>query len=103
MQKSYVKISIFQQVLWFIGTYSSGFIFLWWVRSRRCICLVTWFCYHLIAKLGNKTASLSWPDPYEYVQNLNKSNNDSWTICIQLAIHYKIPVEEILKNMGKIY
>ena len=25
-----------------------------WVRSRRCACLVTWFCYHLIAKPGNK-------------------------------------------------
>ena len=35
-----------------------------WVMSRRCGCLVTWFCYHLIAKPGNKTAALSWPDPY---------------------------------------
>ena len=35
-----------------------------WVRSRRCGCLVTWFCYHLIAKPGNKTAAPSWPDPY---------------------------------------
>ena len=35
-----------------------------WVRSRRCGCLVTWFCYQLIAKLGNKTAAPSWPDPY---------------------------------------
>ena len=25
---------------------------------------VTWFCYQLIAKPGNKTAALSWPDPY---------------------------------------
>ena len=29
-----------------------------WVRSRRCGCLVTWFCYQLIAKPGNET------DPY---------------------------------------
>ena len=35
-----------------------------WVRSRRCSCLVTWFCYQLIAKPGNKTAAPSWPDPY---------------------------------------
>ena len=35
-----------------------------WVRSRRWGCLVTWFCYHLIAKPGNKTAAPSWPDPY---------------------------------------
>ena len=34
-----------------------------WVRSRRCSSLVTWFCYHLIAKPGNKTAAPSWPDP----------------------------------------
>ena len=36
-----------------------------WVRSRNCGCLVTWFCYQLIAKPGNKTAAVSWPDPYE--------------------------------------
>ena len=39
-----------------------------WVRSRNCGCLITWFCYQLIAKPGNKTATVSWPDPY--VQNL---------------------------------
>ena len=35
-----------------------------WVRSRNWGCLVTWFCYQLIAKPGNKTASVPWPDPY---------------------------------------
>ena len=35
-----------------------------WVRSRNCGCLVTWFCYQLIAKPGIKTAAVSWPDPY---------------------------------------
>ena len=34
-----------------------------WVRSRNCGCLVTWFCYQLIAKPGNKAAAVSWPDP----------------------------------------
>ena len=34
-----------------------------WVRSRNCGCLVTWFCYQLIAKPGNKTAADLWPDP----------------------------------------
>ena len=33
-----------------------------WVRSRNCSCLVTWFCYQLIAKPGNKTATVPWPD-----------------------------------------
>ena len=36
-----------------------------WVRSGNCSCLVTWFCYQLIAKPGNKTATVSWPDPYD--------------------------------------
>ena len=33
-----------------------------WVRSQRCDSLVTWFCYQLIAKPGNKTAtsSVTW-------------------------------------------
>ena len=35
-----------------------------WVRSLNCGCLVTWFCYQLIAKPGNKTAAVSWPDPF---------------------------------------
>ena len=35
-----------------------------WVRSRNCGCLVTWFCYQLIAKPGNKTDTVSWPDPH---------------------------------------
>ena len=35
-----------------------------WVRSQNCGCLVTWFCYQLIAKPGIKTATVSWPHPY---------------------------------------
>ena len=37
-----------------------------WVRSRNFGCLVTctWFCYQLIAKPGNKTATVLWPNPY---------------------------------------
>ena len=35
-----------------------------WARSQSCRCLVTWFCYQLIAKPGNKTATALWPDPY---------------------------------------
>ena len=38
-----------------------------WVRSRKCSRLVTWFCYQMIAKPGNKTAAASWPDPYTYL------------------------------------
>ena len=32
--------------------------------SRNCGCLVTWFCYQLIAKPGNNTAAVLWHDPY---------------------------------------
>ena len=38
-----------------------------WLRSRNCGCLVTWFCYQLIAKPDNKTAAVSWPAPYALV------------------------------------
>ena len=31
-----------------------------WVRSSRGACLVTWFCYQMIAKPGNKTF-VTWP------------------------------------------
>ena len=36
-----------------------------WVTSWRWCCLVTWFCYHLIAKPGNETAAPSCPDSYK--------------------------------------
>ena len=45
--------------------FTGAWILIIWVRSRNCGCLVTWFCYHLIAKPGNKTAAVSWPDPYD--------------------------------------
>ena len=44
-------------------------IYLLWVTSRICGCLVTWFCYQVIAKPGNKTATVSWSDqadPYQF-------------------------------------
>ena len=44
-----------------------------WVRSRNCGCLVTWFSYQLIAKPGNKTATVPWPDPYVlFLQKYNE-------------------------------
>ena len=49
-----------------ISIYVNSFVI--WVRSRNCGCLVTWFCYQLIAKPGNKTATVPWPDPYNYMK-----------------------------------
>ena len=45
-----------------------------WVRSRNCGCLVTWFCYQLIAKPGNKTAAVPWPEPYANGGDLNEQS-----------------------------
>ena len=46
-----------------------------WVRSRESVAilltgLVNWFCYQLIAKQGNKTATPLWPGPYQLYTNL---------------------------------
>ena len=54
--------------------YSATFI---WVRLRNCGCLVTWFCYQLIAKPGNKTATVLWPDSYWDWESLNKKHSNS--------------------------
>ena len=35
------------------------------IQLQRCACLVTWFCYQMIAKKGNKIGTPSWPDSYE--------------------------------------
>ena len=66
-----------------------------WVRSRNCGCLVTWFCYQLIAKPGNKTAAVSWPDPYFplYQSDHNKFLNISSRLC-GLNIHAKLWLAE---------
>ena len=60
-----------------------------WVRSRNCGCLVTWFCYQLIAKPGNKTAAVSWPDPYSY-GNMMWCIIKSWINRDSLCFHVNI-------------
>ena len=57
------------------------------VRSRRCGCLVTWFCYQLIAKPGNKAAALSWPDPSRLF------------ICVQTK-SYQCPLAMLMQWMS---
>ena len=52
---------------WFINQEKSLVITfeIWiWIRSHDCGCLVAWFCFQLIARPGNKTVAVSWPDPY---------------------------------------
>ena len=59
---SYGKYIYKEEDLYGIRTYREWGVI--WVKWRNCGCLVTWFCYQLIAKPGNKTATVSWPDPY---------------------------------------
>ena len=54
-----------------------------WVRSRNCGCLVTWFCYQLIAKPGNKTAAVPWPDPDRFLSNIPSS-----LVCYSYQVWY---------------
>ena len=63
VQKSYSKRDTFK--VWAHTEFTASI----WVRSRNCGCLVTWFCYQLIAKPGNKTATVSWPEPYSPTGN----------------------------------
>ena len=51
-----------------------------WVRSQNIGCLFTWFCYQLIAKPGNKTATVPWPDPYSYVWSIVCTFPNKWSI-----------------------
>ena len=57
-----------------------------WVRSRNCGCLVTWFCYQLIAKPGNKTATVPWPDPYGIgTWRVTSKSSTQWGVKIHIA------------------
>ena len=56
----------YRNMVWVVWVVISALLRLDMVRSRRCACLVTWFCYEIIAKPGDKTDTPSWPDPYAY-------------------------------------
>ena len=69
----YIHINIYEGIndRWYMtgtqrATFQSKVI---WFRSRNCDCLVTWFNYQLIAKPGNKTATVPWADPYGNLPN----------------------------------
>ena len=46
--------------------FSSQITYLYGWGHETVAVLLTWFCYQLIAKPGDKTAAVSWPDPYTY-------------------------------------
>ena len=73
-------------------------VFCIWVRSQNCACLVTWFCYQLIAKPGNKAATVPWPDPYSTFYNTFVYG--TW-LCVSGAIgHSKTCVGITLYAVG---
>ena len=56
------------------------------VKSWNCGCLVTWFCYQLIAKPGNKIAAflMTWPDCTSF--------NVATFMCRSHGIHFINPL-----------
>ena len=60
-----------------------------WIRSRNCSCLVTWFGYQLIAKPGNKTAIVPWPNPYILIKT-------GWCELSKLARYYPTSLGHIV-------
>ena len=55
-----------------------------WARSQSCTSLITWCCYQMIAKPGNKTGTLSWPDPY--ATNTNCENKGYFQFSVKFII-----------------
>ena len=69
-------------------SHPQGWAMVWlvstWVKSRNCGCLVTWFCYQLIAKPGNNTASTPWPHPHVFWKS-------DWEMCCAyMVINFQI-------------
>ena len=57
------------------------YIYTIWLTSQRCDCLVALFCYHSIAKTGNKTVTPLWPDPYGITVSVW-----CWPFCYTLCL-----------------
>ena len=66
-----------------------------WVRSQNCSCLVACFCYQLIAKPGNKTAAVPWPDPYDAVIS-------EFLITLNIGLWYQL-IEDPVNVTAKIF
>ena len=67
-----------------------------WVRSRNCGCHVTWFCYQLIAKPGNKTAAVPWPDPYVIASCNIQSVYDRELLSRKASCHRTVILDSFL-------
>ena len=58
--------------------------------SWRCDCFVTWFCYQLIAKTGNKAATPPGPDPYAPMCPFISGNDTHYNEVIMSAMASQI-------------
>ena len=73
-------------------------------RSWRCGCLLTWFCYQLIAKPGNKTAAPPWPDPYGNARCITRNHSgDGFSqlkmmLLCSIVSHWLSPYPEIITD-----
>ena len=76
-----------------------------WVRSPYSGCLVTWFCYQLIEKEGNRTAIDPWPHPYNMFSNTHKRYQvvHKWAhdMCPFLVLVHSLHFSIFLQNTHK--
>ena len=66
-----LRLETVWEVIW-----KQGFKLIYWSGHEGGACLVTWFCYHLIAKPNNKAGAPSLPDPYVVPQKLYLMNSN---------------------------
>ena len=66
-----------------------------WVKNmgRVTELRLSWFCYQLIAKPGNKTATVPWPDPYDLYFIFTIA-----TLFVILIAHHKTAVTPICQQ-----
>ena len=100
-----VNIISFSTILMVCSKHWGLIIIYLWVRSRKWGCLVTWFCYQLIAKPGtsNKTATVLLPDPYngQFFFVAQGARSSAGMICTMLLVPYDpYFVWKVLKHWG---
>ena len=57
-----------------------------WVRSLRWACLVTWFCYHLIAKPGNSKDRPTFMTGGRFTNDFLPAIQTQWKLCLAIFL-----------------
>ena len=57
------------------GWYSTADLSLASGHETAAVLLPAWFCNQLITKPGNKTATVSWPDPFIFIPHRSESTH----------------------------